>query len=112
MYLFILASLLVPFLLAQLLPGKKAVYVTLGLFILVMGYQYYLMHRPLVDDLGDGPGSIIGLILFYFIGLSGFIGIITKLITLWMAQKQFSLTKRTIVRVGGLVLLASLVALI
>lgn len=95
----------IPFAFIQLMPGKRSFAILSTIYLCFMAYGYYDTHRPIINDHGDGPGAVFGLIFFILICYGAVAGIITKAITLYMASKNITLLKRTAVRLAGLLLI-------
>jgi len=95
----------IPFIVIQLMPGKKSFAFLAGLYTVLMAYGYYDIHKPLVNDLGDGPGAIFGMIFFYFLCYGAIAGIITRALTLYAASKNVSFTKRIGLTIAGTALI-------
>jgi hypothetical protein len=96
----------IPFVLIQCMPGKKSFAVVAAILLALMAYGYYDIHKPIVNDMGDGPGAVLGMIFFYFICYGIIAGLTTKAITLYMAARNVSRKKRMLVRCVGLLLIA------
>lgn len=74
------------------MPGKRSFIALCIVYIGLMAYGYHDINAPHSEN--DGPGYVMGVILFDFMCYGVVTGIFIKVITLYMASEGVSFARR------------------